>query len=148
MPELVVIVVAVVAAAIGVAIGFVARRMVAANSVKHAEQYAERLVAEARAKQKEIVLEGKDEALHLRRAAEDEAREQRATLPALRAPTPGPGGGARSQGGRHRGARGRALARQAELDQERARLAELQQRQLVELERVSGLTVAEARACR
>ena len=37
-------------------------------------------MAEARAKQKEIVLEGKDEALHLRRAAEEEAREQRATL--------------------------------------------------------------------
>ena len=36
-------------------------------------------MAEARAKQKEIVLEGKDEALHLRRAAEEEAREQRAT---------------------------------------------------------------------
>ena len=80
MSEIVVIAVAAGAALIGVAIGFFARKLVAANSVRHAEQYAERLVAEARAKQKEIVLEGKDEALHLRRAAEDEAREQRATL--------------------------------------------------------------------
>jgi ribonuclease Y len=145
MPELVVIIVAAVAAVIGIVIGFVARRVVAANAVKHAEQYAERLVAEARAKQKEIVLEGKDEALHLRRAAEEEAREARATVQ-------------RSE--RRLLDREEALdrkvasleeretglaARLAELDQERARLAELQQRQLVELERVSGLSVSEAR---
>ena len=37
-------------------------------------------MAEARAKQKEIVLEGKDEALKIQRAAEDEAREKRADL--------------------------------------------------------------------
>jgi ribonuclease Y len=145
MPEIVVIAVAVGAALIGVAIGFLARRMIAANSVRHAEQYAERLVAEARAKQKEIVLEGKDEALHLRRAAEDEAREQRATLQrserrlldreeALDRKV----AGIEEREAAH-------LARQAELDQERARLAELQQRQRYELERVSGLTVAEAR---
>ncbi|HEX7171552.1 MAG TPA: ribonuclease Y [Candidatus Limnocylindria bacterium] len=145
MPELFVIIVAVVAASIGIAIGFVARRVVAANGVKHAEQYAERLVADARAKQKEIVLEGKDEALHLRRAAEEDAREARATVQ-------------RSE--RRLLDREEALdrkvaaleeretgltGRQAELDQERARLADLQQRQLVELERVSGLSVGEAR---
>ena len=145
MPEPVIIVVALIATAVGVVIGFALRRFVATNSVKHAEQYAERLVGEARAKQKEIVLEGKDEALHLRRAAEEEAREGRATLQ-------------RSE--RRLLDREEALdrkvtateerenalaARQAELDQDRARLAELQQRQLVELERVSGLSVAEAR---
>src|SRR5574338_56895 len=70
MPELTVVVV----------IGYVARRIVAGNAVKHAESYAERLSAEARAKQKEIVLEGKDEALKLQRAAEEEARAKRADL--------------------------------------------------------------------
>ena len=79
MPEFAVVAVAAVAAVIGVLLGFMARRFIAANAVKHAEGYAQRLEAEARAKQKEIVLEGKDEALHLRRAAEEEAREQRAT---------------------------------------------------------------------
>ncbi len=66
MPEYVVVIVAIAAAAVGIAIGFVIRTAVASSSVKHAEQYGQRLVAEARAKQKEIVLEGKDEALHLR----------------------------------------------------------------------------------
>jgi ribonuclease Y len=145
MPDLVVVIVAAVAVVLGVIIGFVARRLVASNAVKHAEQYAQRLVAEGRAKQKEIVLEGKDEALQLRRAAEEEAREGRATLQ-------------RSEGrlldreetlDRKTATleeRETALAgRGAELDVERSRLAELQQRQLVELERVSGLTAAEAR---
>jgi ribonuclease Y len=145
MPELVVVIVAAVAAVIGVLVGFMARRFVAANSVKHAESYAQRLEAEGRAKQKEIVLEGKDEALHLRRAAEEEAREQRAT---------------------HQRTERRLLDREEALDRktaaleeqasaltaraeglevETARLGELKQRQLVELERVSGLSVTEAR---
>ena len=47
---------------------------------RRAETYAERLVAEARAKQKEIVLEGKDDVLKAQRAAEEEAREKRADL--------------------------------------------------------------------
>jgi ribonuclease Y len=145
MPELVVVVVAVVAAIIGLLAGFMARRFVAANAVKHAEGYAQRLEAEARAKQKEIVLEGKDEALHLRRAAEEETREQRAT---------------------HQRTERRLLDREEALDRktaaleeqalalnaraegletEAARLEELRQRQLFELERVSGLSVGEAR---
>ena len=145
MSELVVVIVAAVAAVIGVLVGFMARRLVASSSVKHAESYAQRLEAEARAKQKEIVLEGKDEALHLRRAAEEEAREQRAT---------------------HQRTERRLLDREEALDRktaaleeqalalnaraeglevEAARLNELKQRQLVELERVSGLSVMEAR---
>ena len=69
MPEPVVVIVAAVAALIGLLLGFFARRLMASNAIKHAEQYSQRIVAESRAKQKEIVLEGKDEALHLRRAA-------------------------------------------------------------------------------
>jgi ribonuclease Y len=145
MPDLVLIVVAAAAAIAGVIIGFVARRVVASNAVKHAEHYTQRLVAEARAKQKEIVLEGKDEVLHLRRAAEEEAREQRATLQ-------------RSE--RRLLDREEALDRKlatleereagladrvTELDAERAGLAELRLRQLGELERVSGLSAGEAR---
>jgi ribonuclease Y len=145
MPEFVVIIVAAVAAIVGIAVGFVARRLVATNGVKHAEHYAERLTTEARTKQKEIVLEGKDEALRLRRAAEEEAREQRTTLQ-------------RSE--QRLLDREEALDRKVvtleertaaleeragALDAERAHLAELQQRQLTELERVSGLSVTEAR---
>jgi ribonucrease Y len=147
MPETVVAVVvaAAVAVVVGIVIGFVARRFVATSAIKHAEQYSQRIVAEAHAKQKEIVLEGKDEALQLRRAAEEEAREQRANLQrserrlldreesldrkiaALEE---------REQG---------LAARIADLEVERTQVAELRQRQVHELERVSGLTAAEAR---
>jgi ribonuclease Y len=145
MPEFVVIIVAAVAAVAGVLIGFVARQFVATNAVKHAEQVTHRLVAEGRAKQKEIVLEGKDEALQLRRAAEEEAREQRATLQRSE----------RRLLDREEGLDRKVAAleeredalshRLSEIDSERARLAELQQRQVRELERVSGLTAVEAR---
>ncbi len=145
MPEFVVVIVAAVAAVIGVIIGFVARRLVAANAVKNAEQYTQRLVAEARAKQKEIVLEGKDEALHVRRAAEEEAREQRANVQRserrLLDREEALDRKVAAQDEREQG----FADRLAELEAERARVAELHQRQLVALEQVSGLTAAEAR---
>lgn len=145
MPDPVVVLVAAVAAAAGVLLGFVARRLLASNSVKHAEQYTQRLVAEARAKQKEIVLEGKDEALHLRRAAEEEAREQRATMQRTerRLLDREEALDRKVAGIEEREAA--LTARLGELEAQRAHLAELQQRQVVALERVSGLTAAEAR---
>jgi ribonuclease Y len=146
MPDPIVAIVAAAAALIiGVVIGYVARRLVAGNAVRHAETYADRLVAEARAKQKEIVLEGKDEALKLQRAAEEEAREKRADLQRQERLLLD-----RSESlDRKLEALERREAandeRQKVVDAERAQLAELQQRQLAELERVGGLSVAEAR---
>ena len=75
MPDLAIVVAAAIAAVAGIVIGFVLRQVVATNAVKHAEQYSERLVSDARAKQKEIVLEGKDEALHRLREKELHAQE-------------------------------------------------------------------------
>jgi ribonuclease Y len=146
MPDpIIVAVVAAIAAIAGAVVGFVARRLLAAGAVKRAELYAERLVGEARAKQKEIVLEGKDEALQLQRAAEEEARVKRADLQRQERLLLD-----RSESLDHKGEaferRERSLEeRQQEMDADRARLAELQQRQTVELERVSGLSAAEAR---
>ena len=129
----------------GVAIGYLARRYLAASSVKHAESYAERVVADARAKQKEIVLEGKDQALQAQRAVEEEAREKRADLQRQERLLLDR---SESLDRKVEALEHRETAfeeRQREADVERARLAELQQRQLIELERVSGLSVAEAR---
>ena len=139
-------IVAVVATLAGLAIGYFARRIVAANSIKHAETYAAKVVAEARAKQKEIILEGKDDALKIQRAAEDEAREKRVDLQ------------------RHER---RLLDREENLDRkveaferresmleerenalvaERGKLQEVRQQQLAELERIGGLSAPEARS--
>jgi ribonuclease Y len=146
MPEYTVIAgAALIALVVGVAVGYLARRYIAASAVKHADSYAERIVAEGRAKQKEIVLEGKDEALKVQRAAEEEAREKRADLQRQerllldRAESID-----RKLEALERREEGFA-ERQQEVDAERQRLTDLQQRQLVELERVSGLSAAEAR---
>ncbi|MDP9294239.1 MAG: Rnase Y domain-containing protein, partial [Actinomycetota bacterium] len=146
MPETtLVVLVGAIAAIAGAVVGYLARRVLAANSVRHADSYAGRIVAEARAKQKEIVLEGKDDALKIQRAAEDEAREKRADL---------------QRQERLLLDRSESMDRKLEaferreegleerlrlLEAERAQVAELQQRQLGELERVGGLSAGEAR---
>jgi ribonuclease Y len=145
MSELLVAGVAIVALLLGGVLGYVARRIVAASAVKHAESYTARIVAEARAKQKEIVLEGKDEALQLQRAAEEEAREKRVDLQRQeRLVLDRAEALERKIEGLER--REESLdARGQELDEQRQQVAELRQRQLTELERVGGLSVAEAR---
>jgi ribonucrease Y len=145
MPDSTIVVAAGAALVVGIAIGYLSRRFLAAGSVKHAEGYAERLMADARAKQKEIVLEGKDDALKAQRAAEEEAREKRADLQRQeRLLLDRAEGLDRKVESLER----REVAfeeRQRDVDAEKARLAELQQQQLLELERVSGLTASEAR---
>jgi ribonuclease Y len=130
---------------VGIALGYLARRYLAATAVKHAESYAERIVAEARAKQKEIVLEGKDQALQAQRAAEDEAREKRADLQRQERLLLDRAESLDRKVEAHERREEAFEGRQREVEEERTRLGELQQRQLVELERVSGLSVAEAR---
>jgi len=78
MPDTMAVVALLAIAGIGGAIlGYLARRVLTATKIRTAESYAERLVADARAQQKEIILEGKDEVLQAQRAAEEEARERR-----------------------------------------------------------------------
>jgi ribonucrease Y len=146
LPDAILIpVVAVVAAAAGVVLGYAARRMIAASRVKHADSYAERIVAEARAKQKEIVLEGKDEALKAQRGAEEEAREKRADLQRQERLLLDR---SESLDRKLEGLERREASveqRLSELEAERSQVGELHQQQLAALERVSGLSVSEAR---
>ena len=145
MPDITVAVAATAALIVGIAIGYFVRRYLAASNTKHAESYAERLMADARAKQKELVLEAKDDALTVQRAAEAEAREKRADLQRQERLLLD-----RSENldRKVEAVERRETAfeeRQREMEEEKTRLAALQQRQLAELERVSGLTAIEAR---
>src|SRR5438105_15954017 len=78
------LVVGVIALVAGLLVGFgialVVRRSIALNSETTARANADRLLAEARTKQKDIILEAKDEALKVAKAAENENRERRAEL--------------------------------------------------------------------
>jgi ribonuclease Y len=143
--ELAVAAAAVVAAVVGIAVGFVARGMWSSQTVKSAQDKAGRIVAEARTQQKDMILEAKDEKLRLQREAEEEARAKRTELQNLER---------------------RLLARDEQLDQradlleeksrkindrerdlekERDELARLTQEQIGALERVSGLSAEDAK---
>jgi ribonuclease Y len=74
---------AVVAGVVGVAVGFVVRGVWASQTIKSAQDKAGRIVAEARAQQKDMILEAKDEKLRLQREAEEEARAKRSELQGL-----------------------------------------------------------------
>ncbi len=137
--------IAAAAAIAGIIIGFLARRMLSMRSIKHADGYAERLVAEARAKQKEIVLEGKDEALQLRRAAEEEAREQRLTIQRSERRLLDREEALDRKMEAFEGREQALSERQRELEAELQRVRELQEQQLSELQHISGLSAAEAR---
>ena len=146
MPESVlVLIVAVVAAAVGAVLGYAARRLWAASRVKHAESYAERIIAEARAKQKEIVLEGKDSVLQQQRASEDEAREKRTDLQRQERLLLDRSESLDRKLEALERREGAAEERLTELENERGQIGELRQQQLTALERVSGLSVIEAR---
>src|SRR5207247_1533270 len=81
MPDIVVVgLVALVAAIVGFGIALLLRRSFALASETTARANADRLLAEARARQNQIILEAKDEALKVAKTAELENRDRRAEL--------------------------------------------------------------------
>ena len=145
MEPIVAIVAVVVAGVVGAAVGFVARGTLSNQTLKAAQDKAARIVAEARAQQKDMILEAKDEKLRLQREAEEEARAKRAELQNLER---------------------RLLARDEQLDQradmleeksrkindrerevelQREELGRLNQERVAALEQVSGLSAEDAK---
>ncbi len=144
--EPIVVLAALVAAVVGVAVGFVARGVLASQTIKAAQDKAARIVAEARAQQKDMILEAKDEKLRQQREGEEEARLKRSELQNLER---------------------RLLSRDEQLDQradlleeksrkigererdlehERESLTKLSQERVAALERVSGMSAEDAKA--
>jgi ribonuclease Y len=137
--------IALIAGILGAILGYVTRRVWTATKIRNAESYAERLVTDARTKQKDIVLEGKDEVLQSQRAAEEEARERRADLQRQERLLLD-----RSEILDRKSEaldRREALAeeRLAEAEAEKVRLAALRDQQLMSLEQIGGLSATEAR---
>jgi len=140
------IIVGLVAFVIGVAIGYALRRRAVSNAVTLAEQEASRILAEAEAKQKELLLKAREETVELRNRIESELQQRRAEASRLEQRL--------AQREEHLDRKAEQLDRreeqlkQRELEIERlhAEAAELRDRQLAEVERVAGLTRDEARA--
>jgi ribonuclease Y len=146
MPDILVVgLVALVAAIVGFGIALLLRRSFALASETTARANADRLLAEARARQNQIILEAKDEALKVAKTAELENRERRAELQ-------------RFEGRLDKkdeqldqkitqvDERDRRLGqKEQELEGERGKIAQLQDEQRTELARVASLTMEEAR---
>src|SRR3990170_231364 len=67
----------------GIVLGYVARGVWTGQAVKHAQEKAGRILAEAREQQKDLILKAKDEQFRLQRQGEEEARAKRAELSTL-----------------------------------------------------------------
>jgi len=136
----------VAAVVVGVFVGLVARGQVANMGVKSAQEKAARIVAEARAQQKEFILEAKDERLRLGREAEDEARAKRAELGTLESRLLARDEQLDLRSDMLEQRDRKLLDRERELEGSRQELARAQQDHVAALERVSGMSAEEAKA--
>ncbi len=138
--------VAVIAGVVGVAVGLVVRGVLSGQAVKAAQDKAGRIVAEARAQQKDMILEAKDEKLRLQREAEEEARAKRSELQGLerRLLTRDEQLDQRSDLLEEKARK--INDREREVEQQRDELGRLSQQRVEALERVSGLSAEDAKA--
>jgi ribonucrease Y len=142
---LVVGLVALVAGLVGFGIAMLLRRSLALGSETAARANADRLLAEARARQNQIILEAKDEALKVAKTAEAENRERRAELQRYETRLDKKDEQLDQKTAQVEERDRRLGQKEGELDTERAKIAQLQDDQRTELARVASLSMEEAR---
>jgi len=146
MPDpLVVGLAALVGGLVGFGVALLLRRSLALSSETTARANSERLVAEARAKQKEIILEAKDEAIKLAKTAETENRERRAELQRYETRLDKKDEQLDQKLASVDQRERRLVEKELELEAEREKVVQLQTDQRTELARVAGLSMDEAR---
>ncbi|MBX3029199.1 MAG: ribonuclease Y [Chloroflexi bacterium] len=146
MNDVIAVAVVLVSIAGGLVVGFVARGIVAAQSVKAAQDKAGRIVAEARAQQKELILQAKEEQVRLQRELDDEGRAKRADLTNLERRLLQRDEQLDQRTDMLEERNRKLLAREQDLDTQREGLAKAQQEQVQALEKVSGMSVDQAKA--
>jgi ribonuclease Y len=137
---------ALVGLAIGLGLGYVIRSQLASQSIKAATEKAARIVADANTRQKDLILEAKEEKIRLVREAEDEARERRGELTNLERRLHARDEQLDQRSDMLEQRDRKLLEKQIELDKSREELDKLNQERVVALEKVSGLSVEDAKA--
>src|SRR5437867_11809671 len=146
MPDFLVVgVVALVGGLVGFGIALFLRRSLALSSETTARANGDRLLAEARAKQKEILLEAKDEAIKVAKTSEAENRDRRAELQRYETRLDKKDEQLDQKVAQVEERDRRLGQREDDLEGERAKIAQLQEEQRTELARVASLTMEEAR---
>jgi len=138
-------IVGLVTLAVGLGAGYALRQRAPVDPIKASEEASDALRAEAAAKEKELLLQAKDEAIRLRTAAEEEHRERRAEIQRqekrLQQKEENLDRKAEATEGREQALQ----AREREIEATGRRADELRAGQLRELERIAGMTSDEAR---
>jgi ribonuclease Y len=116
------------------------------QAVKQSQEKAGRIVAEARAQQKELILQAKDEQVRLQREADDEARAKRAELSGLERRLLQRDEQLDQRADMLEQRDRKLLDRERELEQHREELTKARQEQIDALERVSHMTAEDAKA--
>ncbi|HLZ47649.1 MAG TPA: Rnase Y domain-containing protein, partial [Candidatus Limnocylindria bacterium] len=148
MPDTFVVglIVFIVAVPIGFGAALLVRRQFALNSETNARANADRLLAEARTKQKDIILEAKDEALKVAKAAENENRERRAELQRYESRLDKKDEQLDAQTAELAAKERKLAEKEAAVEAERAKIEQLHEEQRAELSRVAALSQDEARS--
>ncbi len=136
---------AVIAGVVGVAVGFLVRGVWASQTVKAANDKAARIVAEARAQQKDMILEAKDEKLRLQREAEEEARAKRSEIQGLERRLLNRDEQLDQRADLLEEKARKINDREREVEKQREELGRLNQERVAALERVSGLSAEDAK---
>ena len=130
---------------LGGLLGYFARQIMSNQQVRSTQREATRLLDEATEKHKELLLEAKEEAIKVRVAAETDSRERRAELQRLeRRFSQKEEGLERKVEAFERRERG-LVNREKELEALKAQSEELKQKQLHQLELISGMSSSEAK---
>ena len=138
-------VVALVAIIVGFGIGFVARSVLASQTIRAAQDKAGRILAEARTQQKELILQAKDEQVRLAREAEDDARSRRSELGALEKRLLQRDEQLDQRTDMLESRDRKLMERERELDQAKEELARARAEQIAALERVAQMSQDEAK---
>ena len=141
-----VLLVAIVAVAGGLVLGFLARGLWVAQSIKAAQEKAGRIVAEARTQQKDLILQAKDEQVRLQRETEEEARAKRADLANLERRLLQRDEQLDQRTDMLEERNRKLLGKEQELETKRDELSSARQEQIAALEAVGQMSVEDARA--
>lgn len=138
--------IALVIAVIAFALGYVLQRYQSESKLKSAQAQAERVLAEADAAAKDLILKAKDESLRLRAEAEREINQRRREIQRLEERIQARQEAIERKAEQIEQRDRRLNERQSQLDKRFNKLEEMEQARRAELERISGLSSEEAKA--
>jgi ribonuclease Y len=137
---------ALVGLAIGLGLGYIARSQLSSQSIKAATEKAARIVADANARQKDLILEAKEEKIRLVREAEEEARERRGELTNMERRLHARDEQLDQRSDMLEQRDRKLLEKQIELDKGREELDKLNVQRVEALEKVSSLSAEDAKS--